>query len=72
MILRGDCLACSKINACQTTNVEKAQTGYTCVLFDPAPEPVFAARWTMMQQVGEVPAIRAMLAQKIETEEDDD
>lgn len=72
MILRGDCLSCSKLGQCQTTSVEKVLEGFTCWLFDPAQEPVAMARWNMMQQVGEVPAARAMVAHTTQQEGLDD
>lgn len=57
----GDCLTCSKIATCTETSVERALTSYVCPLFEPVPEPVYAARITMMQQYGEATAVEAML-----------
>jgi hypothetical protein len=72
MIIRGDCLACTKLGKCQTTSVDRVLEGFTCWQFDPAPEPVAMARWNMMQQVGEKTAVRAMVAHITEEEETDD
>lgn len=59
--LHGDCLACQKLSTCTETSVEKVRTSYTCPLFEEVPEPVFLARWEMMQKHGEEIAIEAML-----------
>ena len=61
MILRGECLACSRIATCADTSVDKVLNSYTCVLFDGVPEPVYMARLMMMEKYGAVSAIHAML-----------
>lgn len=61
MTERGDCLSCSKLTVCSTTSEEKVLQGFTCVLFEGAEEPVFLARAQLMQQLGDVFAVNAML-----------
>lgn len=57
----GECLACVKLSACRETNVERVLSSYTCILFEPAPEPMYQARWDAMKKFGEAAAVRAML-----------
>lgn len=59
--MRGDCLTCSKVETCSVTSVEKMLNSFTCILFEPIPEPVYRARVQMMEQYGEVAAVDAML-----------
>lgn len=59
--MRGDCLACSKVETCSVTSIEKMLNSYTCILFEEIPEPVYRARVQLMEQYGEVPAVVAML-----------
>lgn len=61
MNLRGDCLACKKLAECNYTSVDKVLASYTCSLFEAAEEPVSQARWSMMKQYGERPAVQAMM-----------
>ena len=64
MIERGDCLTCDSISRCRLTSVEKVLNGFTCALFTPTKEEVYAARWSLMQQYGETFAVQAILALK--------
>jgi hypothetical protein len=45
-------------------------TSFTCPYFEEVEEPVYRARWDMMQQFGEVSAVTAMMQQKQEEHED--
>jgi hypothetical protein len=70
MIRRGECLACTKLNQCRDTDIEKVLESYTCGMFEEAVEPVYQARWDAMQQYGERQAVKAMLPLHINDEED--
>lgn len=61
--MRGECLACSMIEICSETSVEKVLGSYTCPLFEPISAPVYVSRVMMMQQYGDEFAIRAIMRQ---------
>ncbi len=54
--MRGECLACSRIEVCSDTSVEKILNSYTCPLFEPIPAPIYVSRVMMLNQYGEVAA----------------
>jgi hypothetical protein len=62
MIIRGECLACTKLGSCREATVDRVLTSYTCLLFQPVQEPVYLARWETMQKLGDHRAVSAMLA----------
>lgn len=59
--MRGDCLSCSKVEICSATSVEKILNSFTCPLYESIPEPVYRARVMLMQQFGDVAAVKAMM-----------
>lgn len=71
MILRGECLACDRLGECTKTNVELVLQSYTCASFEPTPEPVYVARWDLMQQFGPQSAVEAMLLQQKPEQEEE-
>ena len=68
MILKGECLACYRLQKCRETSVEKVLASYTCQLFEPVAEAVYRARSDAMQKYGEQAAVRAMLPLSTNTE----
>jgi hypothetical protein len=68
----GECLACTKLGTCRETNLELVLSGHTCILFKPAPEPVYRARAFMMSKHGERAAVRGMLDSTTQPEGEND
>jgi quinol monooxygenase YgiN len=60
---------CTRISTCVDTSVEKVLGSYTCVVFDAVTEPVYRSRIGMMDQYGDVAAVRAMLKKPQELQE---
>lgn len=60
-MIRGECLACTKLSSCNETNLQRVLTGYTCPLFEPVQEGVFVARIDMITRYGETVAVEVML-----------
>lgn len=58
--MRGECLACKKVNRCTETNLVRMKSGYTCPLFEEVPEPIYTARYDLIQQYGDEMALRAI------------
>lgn len=71
MVLKGDCLSCSKVSSCSATSVEKIIEGFTCQLFEGVPEPEYIARLEMIQKYGEQ-TIQAMLNRPVSKGEEQD
>ena len=58
--MRGECLACKKVDRCSETSIGRMWQGYTCPLFEEVLEPTYAARYDLIQQYGESMALRAI------------
>lgn len=71
-ILRGDCLTCAKIDACNEVTLQRVKDSYTCPLFTAVAEPVYLARLHMMESYGEDTAIEAMLNRPTDPDEEEE
>lgn len=55
---------------CLETSVEKMKNGYTCPLFEEIPEPIYTARYALIQQFGESMAMKAIMKRPTREEEE--
>lgn len=68
--MRGECLACKKVQTCTETSIQRLKSGYTCPLFEEVPEPVYTARYDLIQMYGEEMALRAIMNRATKEEEE--
>lgn len=72
MILKGDCLSCTRVSSCSVTSAEKVRGGFTCQIFEGVPEPEYVARLEMIRKYGEQQAVQAMLDRPVEKGDEED
>lgn len=69
--VRGECLACKKVESCMETSISKLKSGYTCPLFEEVAEPIYTARYNLICQFGEEMALRAIMNRETKEERND-
>lgn len=65
----GDCITCAKLGLCTETSPQKLLASFTCPLYTPVVQPVYEARWHMIQRYGETTAANAMIDRPLHTDE---
>lgn len=68
--VRGECLACKKVETCLETSISKLKNGYTCPLFEEVAEPIYTARYNLICQFGEEMALKAIMNRETKEEEE--